>query len=152
MGPRTSVMSWSWWSYLWSQGLGAKNTSKIWSYLNGSQTAYAYVSPHPIPSFSLRISLQGQGTNFSFTSNTALHWVAAKGHTRALRWLLAAGADPHARNAAESNPLHTAASNLQSHSMMVLVILGEANIQARNRFPGLTKNVLTGSFAPCQND
>ncbi|KXZ47821.1 hypothetical protein GPECTOR_32g433 [Gonium pectorale] len=34
------------------------------------------------------LGYQGQGTNFAFTSHTALHWAAAKGHTAAARWLL----------------------------------------------------------------
>ena len=30
------------------------------------------------------IQYQGQGTNFSFTGHTALHWAAAKGRVRAV--------------------------------------------------------------------
>lgn len=56
---------------------------------------------------------QGQGTNFSFTGHTAVHWAAAKGQVQALRWLLTHGAVVDAVNHAGSTPLHSAAGNGQ---------------------------------------
>jgi hypothetical protein len=59
------------------------------------------------------LQYQGQGTNFSFTGHTAVHWAAAKGQLEALRWLLTHGASADAVNHAGSTPLHSAAGNGQ---------------------------------------
>lgn len=76
---------------------------------------------------------QGEGTNFSFTGHTALHWAAAKGHAAAVRWLLAAGASPRATNKGAATPLHAAAANQHMHCAEVLMLLGHADAKVVGR-------------------
>ncbi|KOO29919.1 hypothetical protein Ctob_014476 [Chrysochromulina tobinii] len=52
---------------------------------------------------------------------TALHWAAAKGHTKAVKWLLDNGAIIDAKNGNSSTPLHAAAA--AGHSEAVLYLL-----------------------------
>ncbi len=89
-------------------------------------TIHSGSSPHPIlhhPPLS-----QGEGTNFSFTAHTALHWTAAKGHASAVRWLLAAGASPSRVNASGSTALHAAADNKQLVCAQTLLLFGGADL------------------------
>lgn len=80
---------------------------------------------------------QGEGTNYSFTAHTALHWAAAKGHAALTRWLLAAGASASLPvNAGGGTPLHAAADNQQMGCAEVLLILGGADIQVRTQIEG----------------
>ena len=73
--------------------------------------------------------VQGEGTNYSFTAHTALHWAAAKGHAASVRWLLAAGASAAVLNASGATPLHAAADNQQLGCVEVLLLLGGADAQ-----------------------
>jgi hypothetical protein len=52
---------------------------------------------------------------------SALHWAAAKGHTKAVKWLLDNGAIIDAKNGNSSTPLHAAAA--AGHSEAVLYLL-----------------------------
>jgi hypothetical protein len=80
------------------------------------------------------LSYQGQGTAYSFTAHTALHWAAAKGHVHAVRWLLQQGASAGTRNAAGGTPLHAALSNKQLEAARALLTEGAADWQVG---PGL---------------
>ena len=51
----------------------------------------------------------GSGTPDAVVGSTALHWAASKGHDACVAFLLAQGADVHARNNGDSSPLHCAA-------------------------------------------
>ena len=66
---------------------------------------------------------QGEGTNYSFTSHTALHWAASKGHAATVRWLLAAGASATVTNASGATPLHAAADNQHVACIGVLMLM-----------------------------
>ena len=67
---------------------------------------------------------RGEGTNFSFTGHTALHWCAAKAHAEPLLVLLEEGADPNAPNNAGSTPLHAASANGSVDCAKILIICG----------------------------
>ena len=73
-----------------------------------------------------RACIQGEGTNYSFTSHTALHWAAAKGHASTARWLIAAGAPVTVTNASGATPLHAAADNQHMTCIEVLLLLSSA--------------------------
>lgn len=87
------------------------------------------------------ITYQGQGTSFSFTAHSALHWAAAKGHVGAVRWLLQQGADAGARNNAGATPLHAALSNNQAAAATCLVLEGLADIHARDELGDSARDV-----------
>ena len=76
------------------------------------------------------LQYRGEGTNFSFTGHTALHWCAAKAHAEGVRFLLGEGADPNAPNNAGSTPLHAAAANGNVDCAKILILCGGADHQA----------------------
>ena len=55
------------------------------------------------------LQFTGKGTPDAVVGSTALHWAASKGHDECVTFLLAQGADVHARNNGDSSPLHCAA-------------------------------------------
>ena len=55
------------------------------------------------------LQFTGKGTPDAVVGSTALHWAASKGHDECVAYLLAQGADVHARNHGDSSPLHCAA-------------------------------------------
>ncbi|KAK9811860.1 hypothetical protein WJX72_011307 [[Myrmecia] bisecta] len=87
------------------------------------------------------LAYQGQGTNYSFTGHTALHWAAAKGHLAAIKWLLLKGANPNAQNHAGATPLHAAVSNSQVAAASMLLFEGEADPELRDDFGELALDV-----------
>ena len=64
--------------------------------------------------------------------HTALHWAAAKGHCRAVRFLLQAGADVNARNACRSTPLHSAGAHGRSDAVRLLLAQPGCDVSAVN--------------------
>ena len=63
---------------------------------------------------------------------TPLHLAASTGSLRSMRWLLAAGADPAARDTAGLSPLHSAAL-AGNGAAVALLIQGGADANARDR-------------------
>ncbi|KAL1528485.1 hypothetical protein AB1Y20_009828 [Prymnesium parvum] len=70
------------------------------------------------------LGFRGEGTPDAVIGNTAVHWAAAKGQAAALRLLLEAQGDPHARNQGDSTPLHTAAMNGHAECAKLLLDAG----------------------------
>lgn len=75
------------------------------------------------------LSSQGKGTSYSFTGNTALHWVSAKGHMKCVDWLLAEGRGVglelvSCTNHSDATPLHSAAANGQAEAAALLLEAG----------------------------
>eukprot|EP01062_Namystynia_karyoxenos_P074129 TRINITY_DN70980_c0_g1_i1.p1 TRINITY_DN70980_c0_g1~~TRINITY_DN70980_c0_g1_i1.p1 ORF type:complete len:513 (+),score=170.85 TRINITY_DN70980_c0_g1_i1:91-1539(+) len=70
------------------------------------------------------IHYRGQGTSYGFIGSTALHWAAARGNLKMMRWLLDKGADPSAQNYGGSTPLHSASSNGQVPALELLLAHG----------------------------
>lgn len=73
---------------------------------------------------------------------TPLHLAAHFGHTNAVRWLLGAGADVHARskNDLANQPLHAAAAGQAPIELLALLLDAGADVNARQR----------GGFTPIQ--
>ncbi|GAX75696.1 hypothetical protein CEUSTIGMA_g3139.t1 [Chlamydomonas eustigma] len=88
------------------------------------------------------LSYKGEGTNYSFTAHTALHWTAAKGHAAATRWLLSVGAEVGALNASGSSPLHAAADNKQLECVEVLLLDGKADAQVVDSLGSCPRDLL----------
>jgi uncharacterized protein len=73
---------------------------------------------------------------------TPLHLASHFGHTNAVRWLLGAGADVHARskNDLANQPLHAAAAGQAPTDVLTLLLDAGADVNARQR----------GGFTPIQ--
>ena len=87
---------------------------------------------------------RGEGTNFSFTGHTALHWCAAKAHTDGTKLLLEEGADPNAPNNAESTPLHSAAANGSVACAKIIILGGGADATRLDGLGESAKDVALG--------
>ena len=90
---------------------------------------------------------RGEGTNFSFTGHTALHWCAAKAHTDGTKLLLEEGADPNAPNNAGSTPLHSAAANGSVACAKIIILGGGADA---TRLDGLGESAKDVAFGKKQ--
>jgi hypothetical protein len=99
---------------------------------------------HMLASNQRLLMYRGQGTAYSFTAHTALHWAAAKGRVHAVRWLLQQGAGAGARNAAGGTPLHAALSNRQLEAAHVLLLEGAADWQVGRRGEGCLGYIPSG--------
>lgn len=63
----------------------------------------------------------GEGTNYGFSGNTALHWAAYNARVDCVRWLCAQGMDPDVTNKGESTAAHSAAGAGRLDSLVALV-------------------------------
>jgi hypothetical protein len=77
---------------------------------------------------------RGTGTSYAFVGNSALHWAAAKGHRRCVKWLLQQGAAVGAMNEAGAAPLHTAVEHGQPGCAQLLVLLGCGDVGAQDGY------------------
>ena len=94
------------------------------------------------------LQYRGEGTNFSFTGHTALHWCAAKAHAEGARFLLGEGADPNAPNNAGSTPLHAAAANGNVDCAKILILCGGADATRLDGLGESAKDAALGKNQP----
>jgi ankyrin repeat protein len=74
----------------------------------------------------------GDGTNYGFSGNTAMHWAASKNHVECIRWLYARGMDPDVVNKGDSTPAHSAAGSGALESLRTLLHECGADINRAN--------------------
>jgi hypothetical protein len=74
----------------------------------------------------------GDGTNYGFSGNTAMHWAASKNHVECIRWLYARGMDPNVINKGDSTPSHSAAGSGALEALRTLVHECGADIDRAN--------------------
>eukprot|EP01134_Creolimax_fragrantissima_P004847 CFRG4847T1 len=78
-----------------------------------------------------------------FWGYTLLHWAAKMNNAKAIRDLLAAGADPNAQSHGGLTPLHTAAMNGHTTAMRLL-LEGGADIEKKSNSGEKARDVATG--------
>lgn len=74
----------------------------------------------------------GDGTNYGFSGNTAMHWAASKNHVECIRWLYARGMDPNVINKGDSTPAHSAAGSGALEALRTLVHECGADVDRAN--------------------
>ena len=74
----------------------------------------------------------GEGTNYGFSGNTAMHWAAYNDKAECVRWLYGHGMDPNVTNKGDGTPAHSAAGAGRLDTLRVLVHECGADVQRAN--------------------
>lgn len=74
----------------------------------------------------------GEGTNYGFSGNTAMHWAAYNDKVECVRWLYSQGVDPNVTNKGDGTPAHSAAGAGRLSALRVLVHECGADVHRAN--------------------
>lgn len=82
----------------------------------------------------------------SLDRQSALHWAAANGDVKCMRWLLHKGTNPNSRNSAGGTALHSAATRGQNESIKVRDVFAAVPIVSASVAENLNRKAIENNI------